>query len=235
MREYAASVARFLWVLAFLLQPMTAAATGASSAKATAAPPTATSRSASATSRSAPAAVNDLATFAAGCFWCAETAFEGVPGVLSVTSGFSGGPEKNPTYEMVSSGRTGHAEAVHVVFDPKRITYSKLLQIFWHNVDPMQAEGQFCDHGHQYRSAIFWKDETQHRLAEESKRALEASKRFKRPIVTEIVRFTAFYPAEEYHQDYYKKNPEHYHAYRTGCGRDRRLQEIWGSEAPATH
>jgi peptide-methionine (S)-S-oxide reductase len=99
----------------------------------------------------------------------------------------------------------------------------------------MQAEGQFCDHGHQYRSAIFWKDETQHRLAEESKRALEASKRFKRPIVTEIVRFTAFYPAEEYHQDYYKKNPEHYHAYRTGCGRDRRLQEIWGSEAPATH
>ena len=177
----------------------------------------------------------EVATFAGGCFWCMEEAFDEVHGVVSTTSGYTGGRLENPTYEQVSAGGTGHFEAVLVVFDPKVVGYADLLRTFWHNVDPTQAEGQFCDHGHQYRSAIFWKDETQHRLAEESKRALEASTRFKRPIVTEIVRFTAFYPAEEYHQDYYKKNPEHYYAYRTGCGRDRRLQEIWGSEAPAAH
>ena len=212
MRRCAILLARCLWVLAFLLQPLSAAA-----------------------SPTTPAPATDRATFAGGCFWCVEAAFEGVPGVLSVTSGFSGGAEKNPTYEKVSSGSTGHAESVQVVFDPKRISYAALLQIFWHNIDPTQSNGQFCDHGRQYRSAIFWKDATQRQLAEESKRAIEASKRFARPIVTEIVRFAAFYPAEEYHQDYYKKNPEHYHAYRTGCGRDRRLREIWGNEAPNAH
>ena len=177
----------------------------------------------------------ERATFAGGCFWCMETAFEGLPGVISVTSGFSGGPEKNPTYEIVSSGRTGHAESVQIVFDSKRISYSRLLDVYWHNIDPTQANGQFCDHGKQYRSAIFWSGATQHRLAEESKRAIENSKKLSRPIVTQIVEFTAFYPAEEYHQDYYKKNPENYASYRAGCGRDRRLHEIWGSEAPSAH
>jgi peptide-methionine (S)-S-oxide reductase len=187
------------------------------------------STSKSAESKPAPSA---QATFAAGCFWCAEAAFEGKPGVLSVVSGFSGGTEKDPTYEKVSSGKTGYAESVNVTYDPTKTTYQALLDIFWHNVDPTQKNGQFCDHGKQYRSAIFYRGDNQRVLAEKSKKQLAASGRFKSPIVTEIVAFTGFYPAEEYHQDYYKKNPEHYHAYRTGCGRDKRLKEIWGSEAP---
>jgi len=224
MRAFATSIVRLQWLLVFglLASPASAEQAAKSGAKAATPAPTTT-----------PA--TERATFAGGCFWCMETAFEGKPGVLSVTSGFSGGPEKNPTYAIVSSGKTGHAESVQVEFDPKRISYSKLLDIFWHNIDPTQADGQFCDHGRQYRSAIFWNGATQHRLAEESKRAIEASKRLKRPIVTQIVPFTAFYPAEEYHQDYYKKNPEHYAAYREGCGRDRRLREIWGSEVPSGH
>ena len=167
------------------------------------------------------------AIFAGGCFWCEETAFEGVPGVISVTSGYTGGQKKNPTYEEVSSGGTGHAESVEVVYDPAKISYEKLLDIFWRNVDPFQANAQFCDHGSQYRSAIFYHDETQKKLAEKSKQAVQ--RHFKQSVVTEIVRATEFYPAEDYHQDYYKKNAIRYKIYRYGCGRDQRLEELWGS------
>jgi peptide-methionine (S)-S-oxide reductase len=177
----------------------------------------------------------ERATFAGGCFWCEEATFEGIPGVISVISGFSGGREKDPTYDWVSSGRTGHAESVDIVFDPRRITYAKLLDIYWHNIDPTEANGQFCDHGDQYRSAIFYRGESQRRKAEQSKLAIEKSGRLKGRIVTKIVPFTRFYPAEEYHQDYSKKNPIQYNAYRMGCGRDKRLREIWGNEAPTHH
>ncbi len=168
------------------------------------------------------------AVFAGGCFWCEETAFEGVPGVLSVTSGYTGGQKKNPTYEEVSSGGTGHAESVEVAYDPARISYEKLLEIFWHNVDPLQANAQFCDQGSQYRSVIFYADEAQHHAAEESKRKLEEEPRFRGKIVTQIVAASTFYPAEEYHQDFYKKSPVRYHQYREGCGRDARLKQLWG-------
>jgi len=181
-----------------------------------------------------PAARLARATFAGGCFWCVEAAFEGLPGVVSVTSGYSGGSEKNPTYEEVGSGTTGHAESVQILYDPKKMAYERLLDVFWHNIDPTSANGQFCDRGRQYRSAIFYHDETQHRLATKSRERLMASGRFKKPIATEVVPLKAFYPAEEFHQDYYKKNPEHYHAYRLGCGRDARLKEIWGA-APPSH
>jgi peptide-methionine (S)-S-oxide reductase len=189
--------------------------------------------SASAAPRSSNAALKGSAraTFAAGCFWCAESAYEGLRGVFAVTSGFSGGPEKNPTYDQVSAGRTGHLEAVQVLYDPRRIGYARLLSIFWHNVDPTQADGQFCDHGKQYRSAIFYGSPEERKAAEASARAAAAEIRVKRPFVTEIVPFSAFYPAEEYHQDYYKKNPGHYQGYREGCGRDRRLLELWGAAA----
>jgi peptide-methionine (S)-S-oxide reductase len=180
-------------------------------------------------SSSASAAPNASAIFAGGCFWCEETAFEGVPGVLSVTSGYTGGQTKNPTYEQVSAGVTGHAESVEVAYDPSKISYAKLLEIFWHNVDPLQPNAQFCDHGSQYRSAIFYRDEAQHQAAEASKRKLEEEPRFKGRIVTQIVAASTFYPAEEYHQDYYKKNPVHYKMYRLGCGRDARLKELWGA------
>jgi peptide-methionine (S)-S-oxide reductase len=181
----------------------------------------------------APAAQAQRATaiFAGGCFWCEETAFEGMPGVLTVTSGYIGGQKKNPTYEEVSSGSTGHAEAVEVAFDPAKTSYPKLLEIFWHNVDPFQKDGQFCDHGTQYRSAIFYKDEMQRKAAEESKRKLEEEPRFRGKIVTEIVPATTFYPAEDYHQDFYKKSPARYNQYRNGCGRDARLKQIWGEAA----
>ncbi|MDQ2869614.1 MAG: peptide-methionine (S)-S-oxide reductase MsrA [Acidobacteriota bacterium] len=181
--------------------------------------------------RAAPAPPPAKAVFAGGCFWCEETAFEGVPGVLSVTSGYTGGQKKNPTYEEVSAGGTGHAESVEVAFDPAKITYEKLLEIFWHNVDPLQANAQFCDHGSQYRSAIFYSDDAQRRAAEESKRKLEEESRFKGKIVTQIVQASTFYPAEQYHQDFYKKNPVRYHQYREGCGRDARLKQLWGEAA----
>ena len=179
----------------------------------------------------APAAPAGLqkATFAGGCFWCMETAFEGLPGVNSVISGYTGGPERNPTYEQVSAKTTGHAESVQITFDPKQITYAQLLDYFWHNTDPTDAGGQFCDRGPEYRSEIFCHDATQKRLAEDSKRAIEASPhRFKQKIVTKIVAAADFWPAEDYHQDFYKKDPVRYHEYRTGCGRDRRLTELWG-------
>ena len=171
------------------------------------------------------------AIFAGGCFWCEETAFEGLPGVLSVTSGYTGGTRVNPTYEEVSSGGTGHAESVEVAYDPAVISYEKLLEVFWHNVDPLQANGQFCDHGEQYRSAIFYKGEAQKRAAEASKARLEQDPRFKGKIATQIVPASTFYPAEDYHQDFYKKNPVRYRTYREGCGRDARLKALWGESA----
>lgn len=171
------------------------------------------------------------AIFAGGCFWCEETAFEGVPGVYAVTSGYIGGHVDNPTYEQVSAGVTGHAEAVEVVYDPSKISYEKLLDIFWRNVDPFQKNAQFCDHGSQYRSAIFYRGDEQMKAAFESLRRLEGDPRFKGKIATEIVPATKFYRAEEYHQDFYKKSPIRYKTYRMGCGRDARLKEIWGSPA----
>ncbi len=175
-----------------------------------------------------------VATFAGGCFWCMEPPFEALDGVVSTTVGFTGGHTQNPTYEAVSAGGTGHAESVQIVYDPAKVTYSQLLDVFWHNIDPITANGQFCDHGDQYRTAIFYHDETQRQLAEESKRQLDASKRFARPIVTEIVAATAFYPAEDYHQKYHEKNPVRYKYYRWNCGRDQRLQELWGSAPQAS-
>lgn len=171
----------------------------------------------------------EVATFAGGCFWCVEHAFDDVEGVVSTTSGYTGGHKKNPTYHEVSAGGTGHAEAVEVVYDPKKVSYSDLLKVFWRNIDPTTPDKQFCDTGSQYRSAIFYHDETQKRLAEQSKRELSKAKPFKEPIVTEITMALDFYAAEEYHQDYHHKNPLRYRAYRFGCGRDRRLSELWGS------
>ena len=167
-----------------------------------------------------------VASFAGGCFWCMEDAFEGVDRVVSATSGYTGGSTPHPTYEQVSAGGTGHAESVELVFDPARISYAQLLDRYWHNVDPLTAGGQFCDHGSQYRTAIFTHDETQRRLAEETKRAVE--KQLGAPVVTEIEPAGPFFPAEEYHQDYARKNPLRYHYYRAGCGRDARLERVWG-------
>ncbi len=175
----------------------------------------------------------EKAVFAGGCFWCVEAAFEGLPGVKTVVSGFSGGAEERPTYEQVSSGRTGHAEVVEIAFNPTAISYKKLLDVFWHNIDPTQANAQFCDRGEQYRSAIFHASDAQRRAALASLKRLKRSNILKKPIVTQIVPLTRFWPAEEYHQDYYKKNPVHYQAYRLGCGRDRRLRELWGAGAGA--
>ena len=177
------------------------------------------------------AAKTERAIFAGGCFWCMESDFDPVEGVISTTSGYTGGPEVNPTYDQVSNHQTGHAEAVEVVYDPSKVSYEKLLYVYWRNVDPLTADRQFCDGGHQYRTAIFATTDEQLRLAQESKAELEKSGRFKEPIVTEIVKAGPFYPAEDYHQDYYKKNPIRYKFYRTGCGRDSRLDELWGDEA----
>ena len=168
------------------------------------------------------------ATFAAGCFWCSEEAFEKVPGVVSVTSGYTDGRTKNPSYEMVSSGTTGHTEAVEVKFDPSKVSYEQLLDTFWINHDPTYVDRQFCDHGSQYRPGIFWHSEEQKRLAEASKAKYGKLKTFKQAIVTPIVKASQFWPAEEYHQDYYKKNPVRYKVYTTGCGRYPRLDELWG-------
>ena len=172
-----------------------------------------------------------VATFAGGCFWCMEPPFESLDGVLSVISGYTGGSRVNPTYEEVSSGTTKHAESIQVTYDPEKISYATLLDVYWHNIDPLIKNQQFCDKGTQYRSAIFYHDDDQRTLAEASKAELESSKRFNSPIVTEIVAATAFYPAEQYHQDYYKKEPLRYKSYRYGCGRDRRLHELWGDVA----
>ena len=179
------------------------------------------------------AAKLEKATFAGGCFWCMEAPFDKLGGVVSVTAGYTGGSVRNPTYEQVSAGSTGHAEAVQIVYDPARISYSKLLSVFWVNIDPTVRDRQFCDIGNQYRSGIFYHSSEQQRAALQSKAGLERTKTFKEPIVTEIVAATEFYPAEEYHQHYYKKNPLRYKYYRNGCGRDRRLKELWGN--PVKH
>jgi peptide-methionine (S)-S-oxide reductase len=173
----------------------------------------------------------EKASFAGGCFWCMEEAFEKVPGVVSVISGYTGGRAPNPTYEEVSSGGTGHAESVDVVYDPTRVTYEDLLRVFWHNVDPTTPNRQFCDVGEQYRSAIFYRNEEQRRLAEASKQEVERTKTFQQPILTEIVPASEFYPAEDYHQDYYKKNPVRYKFYKYNCGRAQRLEQLWGKHS----
>ena len=172
-----------------------------------------------------------VATFAGGCFWCMEPPFDKLDGVLATTSGYTGGSKVDPTYEEVSAGGTGHFEAVQVTYDPAKVSYDRLLEVFWRNVDPLDAGGQFCDRGEQYRTAIFVHDEEQRRLAEQSKQALVDSKGFDGPIVTEIVTAGPFYPAEEYHQDYYEKNPLRYKFYRWNCGRDQRLAQVWGEQA----
>ena len=170
----------------------------------------------------------ETATFAGGCFWCMEPAFDKMEGVVSTTVGYTGGDTANPTYEEVSAGGTGHAESIQVVFDPAKVTYRQLLDVFWRNIDPLARDRQFCDVGEQYRSAIFCHGEEQRREAEESKAALEKSGRFREPILTQILPAETFYPAEDYHQDYYRKNPVRYKFYRFSCGRDQRLKELWG-------
>jgi peptide-methionine (S)-S-oxide reductase len=169
------------------------------------------------------------ATFAAGCFWCTEEAFEKVPGVTAAVSGYIGGKTKNPSYEQVSSGATGHTEAVQVTYDPSKVSYEKLLEVFWLNHDPTVTDRQFCDGGSQYRPAIFVYNEEQKKLAEASKAYWEKNKPFKQPILTPIVQAGEFWPAEDYHQDYYKKNPVRYKFYVTGCGRYDRLDQLWGA------
>jgi peptide-methionine (S)-S-oxide reductase len=179
-------------------------------------------------SLAAAGATSGKAYFAGGCFWCMEEVFEKVEGVLSATSGYMGGTVSNPTYEEVSAGRTGHTESVEVVYDPAKVSYPKLLEAFWRNVDPITPNAQFCDHGNQYRSAIFFQTEDEKRASDSSKQVIEQSRRFKEPIVTQIVMAPQFYPAEEYHQDFYKKNPIRYKLYKYNCGRAQRLEELWG-------
>jgi peptide-methionine (S)-S-oxide reductase len=171
------------------------------------------------------------ATFAGGCFWCMEEAFEDVSGVKSVASGFTGGKTVNPSYEQVSAGGTGHAEAIEIVYDPARISYADLLRIYWRNIDPTTPNRQFCDVGEQYRAAIFYHDAEQKKLAEESLKEVEKTKPFKDPVVTQIVPAGAFYMAEAYHQDFYRENPIKYKYYKYRCGRAQRLEELWGPKA----
>ncbi len=171
------------------------------------------------------------ATFAGGCFWCTESDFDKVEGVVSTTSGYIGGKTANPTYESVTAGNSGHTEAVQVIFDPGKVSYAKLVEYYWRTIDPTAKDRQFCDIGSSYRSAIFVHDEQQRALAEASKKVLSGNKPFREPIVTEIVNATTFYPAEEYHQNYYTKNPIRYKFYRANCGRDARLKQLWGDQA----
>ena len=180
---------------------------------------------------SAPAATTAKATFAGGCFWCVESDFDKIPGVISTTSGYTGGKTANPTYEQVSSDVTGHAEAVEVVYDPAKVSYERLLAYYWHTIDPTVKDQQFCDRGSPYRTAIFAHGAEQFKAAQASRAALEKTKPFKDPIVTEIVLAGPFYLAEDYHQDYYQKNPLRYKYYRTGCGRDPALRRLWGDQA----
>ena len=174
----------------------------------------------------------EKAAFAGGCFWCMQGPYDNLPGVVSTTVGYTGGEKANPTYHEVGAGGSGHIESIEIVFDPKKVSYEKLLDVFWHNVDPTNPNGQFCDNGPQYRTAIFFANDAQRAAAEASKKALAASGVLKKPIVTEIIKAATFWKAEEYHQSYYKKNPIRYNFYRSGCGRDARLKEIWGDAAP---
>ena len=175
------------------------------------------------------AAETATATFAGGCFWCMEPPFDKLDGVISTTSGYTGGDVKNPSYKQVSAGGTGHTEAIQIVYYPAKISYPQLLDVYWRNIDPLTANAQFCDHGSQYRSGIFYHDDAQKDAADASRQALVDAKKFDQPIVTEIVAASAFYPAEDYHQDYYQKNPLRYKYYRFACGRDKRLEALWGS------
>jgi peptide-methionine (S)-S-oxide reductase len=179
----------------------------------------------------------DTATFAMGCFWCGETQFTQQPGVLAVTSGYTGGKKAHPTYEQVCTGLTGHYESVRVVYDPAKTSYTTLLDMFWHGVDPTQADGQFCDRGSQYRSVVFVRNDRQRKAAEDSRKALAASGVLHEPIVTQILPASTFWPAEEYHQCFWQKSTAHYRAYREGCQRDERLAELWGDKAskPLVH
>jgi peptide-methionine (S)-S-oxide reductase len=174
----------------------------------------------------------EKATFAGGCFWCMEGPFDALEGVVSTTSGYTGGDVKNPSYEQVSMGGTGHFESVEVLYDPKKVSYERLLDVFWHNVNPTDGGGQFCDRGPQYRTAIFYHDDEQQRLADASKQKLDESGVLPKKVQTQILSAGPFYPAEDYHQDYYKKNPVRYKIYRLGCGRDSVLEKLWG---PSTH
>lgn len=176
------------------------------------------------------AAQTETAIFAGGCFWCTESDFDKVPGVVSTTSGYIGGHQQNPTYQQVSAGGSGHTEAVQVVYDPTQVSYARLLDKFWHSIDPTTPDAQFCDHGSQYRSAIFYLNNEQKQLAEASKVALEKNKPFKQSIVTQIVAASTFYPAEAYHQNYHERNSVRYNYYRWSCGRDQRLEELWGKK-----
>ncbi len=203
---------RFLLVVMLLLSPFVAG--------------TAASEESSAITKSP--TNNEKATFAGGCFWCMEPPFEKLAGVISVTSGYTGGTQENPSYDDVSAGLTNHLEAVQILFDPVKISYAELLEVFWRNIDPTDPEGQFVDEGAQYRTAIFFHDENQRQLAETSKQELAVSGRFDEPIVTQIRPAMPFYPAEEYHQDYYKKNPVRYKFYRFHSGRDRFIDRVWG-------
>ncbi len=189
---------------------------------------------AQATPPTTPPTTHETATFAGGCFWCVESDFDKVEGVISTTSGYIGGAAPNPTYKQVSAGGTGYAEAVQVVFDPSRVSYQKLVEYFWRTIDPTVQDRQFCDVGSQYRTGLFTHSNSQREIAQASKAALEKSKPFKDPIVTEITAATTFYPAEEYHQNYHEKNPLRYRYYRSNCGRDARLRQLWG-EAAAPH
>ena len=182
--------------------------------------------------KSSPKKKNETAIFAGGCFWCMQAAFDDVKGVIETTAGYTGGNKVNPTYEEVGSGATGHCESVEVEFDPSKLSYETLLAIFWHNIDPTQSNGQFCDHGNQYRAEIFYRDEEQHALAEASEQEVE--KKFGVAAVR-ITPASTFYPAEEYHQHFHRTNPDEYHSYREGCGRDRRLRALWGDDAGIAH
>jgi len=201
------------WLLALAI------VSGISAAVAQTAPPTAPAKTA-------------IATFAGGCFWCVEEAFEKVPGVVTAVSGFIGGNVANPSYQLVMTKTTGHAEAVRVTYDPGKVSYAQLVDWFWRNIDPVDAKGQFCDKGSPYRSGIFYHDDEQKKVAEATKEALQASGRFQQPIATEITAAGPFYEAEDYHQDYHKKNPNRYQFYKYGCGRAQRLEEIWGKATP---
>ena len=189
----------------------------------------------SSTKATAIAEAKATAVFAGGCFWCMEGPFDALDGVSETTSGYIGGSVPNPTYEQVSGGNTGHTEALRIVFDPLKVSYEKLLEVFWRNIDPLDAGGQFCDRGSQYRSGIFFTDKSQQAAAEKSKAALAESGKLPGTIVTEITEASAFFAAEEYHQDYYTKNPIRYRYYRFGCGRDKRLAELWGEPAKDAH
>jgi peptide-methionine (S)-S-oxide reductase len=178
-------------------------------------------------------AAADTAVFAGGCFWSMEKAFEHVPGVIEAVSGFSGGTVANPSYEEVGGRETGHAEAVRVVFDPARVSYERLLDVYWHSIDPISTNGQFCDHGPQYRTIVFTRNAAQRRAADASRTQVQAH--FTRPVTTQIQNASPFYAAEAYHQDFAEKNPVRYNAYRVGCGRDARLRELWGDAAGGQH